>query len=182
MVRCHRFLQKCPLRPNQEILGGVLTGQMGACLLSRVHPNTPKPSTITQIQIHKYKYTNIQIQIHKYKYTNTQTTRQTCDMNFGSMLARPRVLLFRPSLLSPGGPEIAQLEIFIGKSNLEMLKKYQKQYTCFKDCSVPEIAQLEIFIGNSLKKIIGNIKHVLKIVGFLDLQCWKYLSQIFINV
>ena len=34
--------------------------------------------TNTQIQIHKYKYTNtnIQIQIHKYKYTNTNTQIQ----------------------------------------------------------------------------------------------------------
>ena len=64
-------------------------------------------------------------------------------MNFGSMLARPRVLLFRPSLLSPGGPEIAQLEIFIGN-----VKKYWKYYTCFKDSWVPKIAMLEIFITN----------------------------------
>ena len=33
------------------------------------------PNTNTQIQVHKYKYTNTsaQIQIHKYKCTNTNT-------------------------------------------------------------------------------------------------------------
>ena len=36
-------------------------------------------------------------------------------MNFGSMLARPLLLLFRPSLLSPGGPEIVKKYFLPGR-------------------------------------------------------------------
>ena len=45
--------------------------------------------------------------------TTRLNERQTCDMNLGSMLARPLLLLLRPSLRSPGGPAKCTVQSWI---------------------------------------------------------------------